>query len=232
MYACRDGHASVVQLLLEHKAAYDLQDQNGWTAIQYGSSFPQIVSLLESAVIRDKGLWHLFPPSLMEEFSAKFPNFYLDLCSYLAKYGDSPSSSSRQETGAPLTPTDSESPKRAFKTLTMESFYSDFSDIRPAFDPSLLFQCVRSQDPAHLQFLLDQQHSVTLAANSTEDPPNGLSLLLAALKHRPLDFEKIEKLVHILVAAGADMKALDPVSQKTCLHFLLEVPCFRFYSFY
>ena len=218
MYACRDGHSPVVKLLLENKASYDLEDQNGWTAIQYGQSFPQVVNLLESAVIRDKGLWHLFPPALMEEFSLKFPNFYLDLCSYLAKYGDSPG-----ETVA--SPSDSASPKQRSKALTMESFSSDFFDIRPmTVDTTMmLFQCIKDQNPDQLKTLLAQQHSETEAANSKESSSQGLPILLAALRYRPMKFEKLEKMCHILVASGANVKAVDPETKKSCLHFLLEV---------
>jgi hypothetical protein len=142
----------------------------------------------------------------------------LDLCSYLAKYGDStvasPSDSARVA-----------SPKQRSKALTMESFSSNFFDIRPTTVDTtmMLFQCIKDQNPDQLKTLLAQQHSETEAANSKESSSQGLPILLAALRYRPMEFEKLEKMCHILVASGANVKAVDPETKKTCLHFLLEV---------
>jgi hypothetical protein len=57
MYACRDGHAHVVEILLAHCASYDMKDQNGWTASQYGQNFPDVVAILEQSAVKRRGVW-------------------------------------------------------------------------------------------------------------------------------------------------------------------------------
>ena len=57
MYAARDGHTHVAEFLLSRNASFEIQDKNGWTAIQYGQNFPRIVALLEDAIIKKKGIW-------------------------------------------------------------------------------------------------------------------------------------------------------------------------------
>ena len=55
MYAARDGHESTVSLLLKYNADIFVTDQNDWTALKYASSFPTIMHILESEMIKRKG---------------------------------------------------------------------------------------------------------------------------------------------------------------------------------
>ncbi|RUS13844.1 ankyrin repeat-containing domain protein, partial [Jimgerdemannia flammicorona] len=50
MYAAREGHLPVVHTLLKHGAAPDLTDRTGWSSVQYGQDFPEIVRVLEAAL--------------------------------------------------------------------------------------------------------------------------------------------------------------------------------------
>jgi ankyrin repeat protein len=61
MYAARDGHVDVVEILLKANASYEAKDLNGWTAAQFGQKFPDIVSLLEKSVVDHKGVWVCCP---------------------------------------------------------------------------------------------------------------------------------------------------------------------------
>jgi len=60
MYAARDGHTHVVYTLLEYNADPDMIDANGWTALQYGQSFPEIVKSLQSASRQKAGIWVMY----------------------------------------------------------------------------------------------------------------------------------------------------------------------------
>lgn len=53
----RDGHVAVVKELLTFKARYDMVDSNGWTAIQYGQNYPEVVQVLEATAVRKEGVW-------------------------------------------------------------------------------------------------------------------------------------------------------------------------------
>lgn len=55
MYAVRDGHVAVVQELLSKHASIELQDNNGWKAIQYGKKFPDIIRMLEENSLQKIG---------------------------------------------------------------------------------------------------------------------------------------------------------------------------------
>ncbi|KAF9952998.1 hypothetical protein BGZ65_004927, partial [Modicella reniformis] len=50
MYAARDRHMNVVKTLLRHGATPDLTDSNGWSSIQYGQMYPEIVQLFEETL--------------------------------------------------------------------------------------------------------------------------------------------------------------------------------------
>ncbi|KAG0219717.1 hypothetical protein B0O80DRAFT_430674 [Mortierella sp. GBAus27b] len=64
MYAARDRHMAVVKTLLRHNASPDLTDNNGWSSIQYGQSYPEIVQMFEEALRckRPEVLHMLTPP--------------------------------------------------------------------------------------------------------------------------------------------------------------------------
>ncbi|ORX92853.1 ankyrin, partial [Basidiobolus meristosporus CBS 931.73] len=47
MYAARDGHENIVQLLLEYGAKVDTVDCNAWSSLQYSRAYPGITRLLE-----------------------------------------------------------------------------------------------------------------------------------------------------------------------------------------
>ena len=146
----------------------------------------------------------------MSDISIKYPSFYLDLSSYLARYGDvekdelplesttipeqAPSSVMIGEEALPVIP-----PKR--------------------FNPDALFAAVTENDPIALKAILDKN---AVAANVIE-PSCNQPILLYTLRRRPLRFPNIETLVKLLVIAGSDVTAIDTQSQKSALHFLLEV---------
>ncbi|KAF9359189.1 hypothetical protein BGX34_008509 [Mortierella sp. NVP85] len=50
MYAARDKHMAVVKTLLRHGASPDLTDSNGWSSIQYGQMYPEIVQMFEETL--------------------------------------------------------------------------------------------------------------------------------------------------------------------------------------
>ncbi|KAI9226872.1 MAG: ankyrin repeat-containing domain protein [Piptocephalis tieghemiana] len=49
MYAARDGHLQVCQLLLSHGASPLLTDRSGWSAFRHGQDFPLIIEAFQKA---------------------------------------------------------------------------------------------------------------------------------------------------------------------------------------
>ncbi|KAI1297033.1 hypothetical protein EDD11_007256, partial [Mortierella claussenii] len=63
MYAARDRHMSVVKTLLRHGASPDLTDSNGWSSIQYGQMYPEIVQMFEETLrCKRPEVLHLLTP--------------------------------------------------------------------------------------------------------------------------------------------------------------------------
>ncbi|KAF9961476.1 hypothetical protein BGZ72_003541 [Mortierella alpina] len=63
MYAARDRHMSVVKTLLRHGASPDQTDSNGWSSIQYGQMYPEIVQLFEETLrCKRPEVLHLLTP--------------------------------------------------------------------------------------------------------------------------------------------------------------------------
>ncbi|KAF9211059.1 hypothetical protein BGZ59_008573 [Podila verticillata] len=72
MYAARDRHMAVVKTLLRHGASPDQTDSNGWSSIQYGQMYPEIVQMFEEALRckRPEVLHLLTPPESPQPRSA------------------------------------------------------------------------------------------------------------------------------------------------------------------
>ncbi|CAO3574021.1 unnamed protein product [Mortierella alpina] len=63
MYAARDRHMPVVKTLLRHGASPDQTDSNGWSSIQYGQMYPEIVQLFEETLrCKRPEVLHLLTP--------------------------------------------------------------------------------------------------------------------------------------------------------------------------
>ncbi|KAF9094453.1 hypothetical protein BGX23_002116 [Mortierella sp. AD031] len=63
MYAARDRHMAVVTTLLRHGASPDQTDSNGWSSIQYGQSYPEIVQMFEETLrCKRPEVLHLLTP--------------------------------------------------------------------------------------------------------------------------------------------------------------------------
>ncbi|KAG0295097.1 hypothetical protein BGZ98_001517 [Dissophora globulifera] len=63
MYAARDRHMPVVKTLLRHGASPDLTDSNGWSSIQYGQMYPEIVQMFEETLrCKRPEVLHLLTP--------------------------------------------------------------------------------------------------------------------------------------------------------------------------
>ncbi|KAF9430706.1 hypothetical protein BGZ94_004697 [Podila epigama] len=63
MYAARDRHMAVVKTLLRHGASPDQTDSNGWSSIQYGQMYPEIVQMFEEALrCKRPEVLHLLTP--------------------------------------------------------------------------------------------------------------------------------------------------------------------------
>ncbi|KAF9139468.1 hypothetical protein BGX30_007906 [Mortierella sp. GBA39] len=63
MYAARDRHMAVVTTLLRHGASPDQTDNNGWSSIQYGQMYPEIVQLFEETLrCKRPEVLHLLTP--------------------------------------------------------------------------------------------------------------------------------------------------------------------------
>ncbi|KAL7753065.1 hypothetical protein RI367_001517 [Sorochytrium milnesiophthora] len=52
MYAARDNHVRVLQLLLRYKASPEKRDINGWSALEYGYKYDSARELLENSIKR------------------------------------------------------------------------------------------------------------------------------------------------------------------------------------
>ncbi|KAF9291691.1 hypothetical protein BGZ68_002715 [Mortierella alpina] len=63
MYAARDRHMPVVKTLLRHGASPDQTDSNGWSSIQYGQMYSEIVQLFEETLrCKRPEVLHLLTP--------------------------------------------------------------------------------------------------------------------------------------------------------------------------
>ncbi|KAI8597875.1 hypothetical protein EDD21DRAFT_407267 [Dissophora ornata] len=63
MYAARDRHMAAVRTLLRHGASPDLTDGNGWSSIQYGQMYPEIVQMFEETLrCKRPEVLHLLTP--------------------------------------------------------------------------------------------------------------------------------------------------------------------------
>ncbi|KAG0376170.1 hypothetical protein BGX24_008186, partial [Mortierella sp. AD032] len=63
MYAARDRHKAVVTTLLRHGASPDQTDCNGWSSIQYGQAYPEIVQMFEETLrCKRPEVLHLLTP--------------------------------------------------------------------------------------------------------------------------------------------------------------------------
>ncbi|KAF9908507.1 hypothetical protein EC991_009771 [Linnemannia zychae] len=63
MYAARDRHMAVVTTLLRHGASPDQTDSNGWSSIQYGQMYPEIVQMFEETLrCKRPEVLHLLTP--------------------------------------------------------------------------------------------------------------------------------------------------------------------------
>ncbi|GJJ77413.1 uncharacterized protein EMPS_09772 [Entomortierella parvispora] len=63
MYAARDRHMAVVKTLLRHGASPDQTDSNGWSSIQYGQAYPEIVQMFEETLrCKRPEVLHLLTP--------------------------------------------------------------------------------------------------------------------------------------------------------------------------
>ncbi|KAG0267584.1 hypothetical protein BG011_002892 [Mortierella polycephala] len=63
MYAARDRHMAVVKTLLRHGASPDQTDSNGWSSIQYGQMYPEIVQMFEETLrCKRPEVLHLLTP--------------------------------------------------------------------------------------------------------------------------------------------------------------------------
>ncbi|KAG0215925.1 hypothetical protein BGX28_007151 [Mortierella sp. GBA30] len=63
MYAARDRHMAVVKTLLRHGASPDQTASNGWSSIQYGQMYPEIVQMFEETLrCKRPEVLHLLTP--------------------------------------------------------------------------------------------------------------------------------------------------------------------------
>ncbi|KAF9133431.1 hypothetical protein BGW39_009742 [Mortierella sp. 14UC] len=63
MYAARDRHMAVVTTLLRHGASPDQTDSNGWSSIQYGQMYPEVVQMFEETLrCKRPEVLHLLTP--------------------------------------------------------------------------------------------------------------------------------------------------------------------------
>ncbi|KAF9976137.1 hypothetical protein BGZ73_009112 [Actinomortierella ambigua] len=238
MYAARDRHMSVVKTLLRYGASPDQTDSNGWSSIQYGQMYPEIVQMFEEALRckRPEVLQLLTPPespepspALPPERSSKnktplppslsqslirYPLYYSKLSSLLSSLPSN--NSDNNGNGGP-------------GSLSMQSHIKSSADAVQAQQMQktthlALLEAIRLGDHLSLQSLLmapparaDAQNGPSsVALVNHHDPQTGLTPLHHALRTRPLPSLETVK---ILYQAGADMNAQSHYG-RTALHHL------------
>ncbi|KAG0224749.1 hypothetical protein BGW42_004886 [Actinomortierella wolfii] len=237
MYAARDRHMSVVKTLLRYGASPDQTDSNGWSSIQYGQMYPEIVQMFEEALRckRPEVLQLLTPPespepspTLPPERSGKrkpplpptlsqslvrYPLYYSKLSSLLSSL---PSNNSDNNGNGP-------------GSLSMHSQIRSSADAVQIQQMQktthlALLEAIRLGDHLSLQSLLmappargdNQNGPSSIALVNHHDPQTGLTPLHHALRTRPLPSLETVK---ILYQAGADMNAQSHYG-RTALHHL------------
>ncbi|KAF9431905.1 hypothetical protein BGZ76_011537 [Entomortierella beljakovae] len=227
MYAARDRHMSVVKILLDHDASPDLTDSNGWSSIQYGQMYPEIVQMFEAALRcrRPEVMPLLTPPEsplhqtnvssldrsadgssnavlphALSQSLVQYPLYYSKLSSLLSSH--------------PVTQTSSSSVDSASLQQIHRATHSELLD------------AIRLGDYMLLQSLLipppienNSNNTGSIALVNHHDPQTGLTPLHHALKARPLPSMEIIK---VLYQAGADMNAQSHYG-RTALHHLCRV---------
>ncbi|KAF9167526.1 hypothetical protein DFQ26_004298 [Actinomortierella ambigua] len=237
MYAARDRHMSVVKTLLRYGASPDQTDSNGWSSIQYGQMYPEIVQMFEEALrCKRPEVLHLLtppespepspslppernsknkaplPPSLSQSL-VRYPLYYSKLSSLLSSL---PSFNSDNNGNGP-------------GSLSMQSHIKSSADAVQAQQMQktthlALLEAIRLGDHLSLQSLLmapparaDAQNGPSsVALVNHHDPQTGLTPLHHALRTRPLPSLETVK---ILYQAGADMNAQSHYG-RTALHHL------------
>jgi hypothetical protein len=147
----------------------------------------------------------------MTELSTNYPEFYLNLSSYLANY----SNEAQQQIGGQKQLADV-SLQVSFPTEKYEESLRNAS-IQPDFVQEFE-RAIRQLDFLSIQKLL-REHSF----ENFNTFMNGKPVLLFLLAQRPLMFPEITSLVKLLVRAGAQVNVYDKETQKSCLHLLLQV---------
>ncbi|KAF8985043.1 hypothetical protein BGZ46_006175 [Entomortierella lignicola] len=233
---------SVVKTLLDHDASPDLTDSNGWSSIQYGQMYPEIVQMFEAALrCKRPEVMHLLTPSesplprttvsstldrsadgstntalpyALSQSLVRYPLYYSKLSSLLSSH--------------PVAQTNTNSAR-----LNSENALSQQIQ-RPTH--AELLEAIKLGDFMLLQSLLMPPASMNEsnitnsnnggnsnnAGNATfthvnhHDPQTGLTPLHHALRTRPLPSMETVK---ILYQAGADMNAQSHYG-RTALHHL------------
>lgn len=145
----------------------------------------------------------------MNELSSKYPSFYLDLSSYLSKYGGE---------SAPVVSQQTTIAEDSASEIDEDILLSE--NMQQKLNAESVFRALNASDVQALKNIMDQ-HSVPEVAN-IEEPSSGLSPLLYTLRQRPLQFPQVETIIQVLVSSGADLTVADPKTGKSALHFILE----------
>ncbi|KAF9999494.1 hypothetical protein BGZ79_006885 [Entomortierella chlamydospora] len=240
----RDRHMAVVKCLLDHDASPDLTDSNGWSSIQYGQMYPEIVQMFEAALrCKRPEVMHLLTPPdsprprstvsaldrsadgssnaalpyALSQSLVRFPLYYSKLSSLLSSH--------------PVAQTNGAS-TGSINGAKPASEGTPSQQIRRATHAEML-EAIKLGDYMLLQSLLMAPPSMNdntntnggnsgnggngnLALVNYHDPQTGLTPLHHALRTRPLPSMETVK---ILYQAGADMNAQSHYG-RTALHHL------------
>ncbi|KAF9358248.1 hypothetical protein BGX26_002183 [Mortierella sp. AD094] len=241
----RDRHMPVVKTLLDHDASPDLTDSNGWSSIQYGQMYPEIVQMFEAALrCKRPEVMHLLTPPesplprsavssldrsadgssnaalpyALSQSLVRYPLYYSKLSSLLSSH--------------PVAQTNGASTGGSTNGARLASEGALSQKIQRTTHAELL-EAIKLGDYMLLQSLLMAPPSMNDNINTNggnsgnggngsfalvnhHDPQTGLTPLHHALRTRPLPSMETVK---ILYQAGADMNAQSHYG-RTALHHL------------
>ncbi|KAJ3222890.1 Nuclear factor NF-kappa-B p105 subunit [Clydaea vesicula] len=198
----RDGHIEVVKVLLDFGARHDIKDVNGWLAVQYAQTYPQVVQILQSEKCKSSLVSQLFNKDLSNELLRKFPKFHRALGSCINSYAVD----LKLEHEVPL----------IGKVLNSTNLKLDnLKQTRIS-----IFVFIKNYDFLGLLKLLNTTSEFDL--NYT-DISSGLTPLQYAARIRPLKKES-EKIIKLLVSKNINLNIQNSRSGKTALHYLIKDP--------
>ncbi|KAF9112109.1 hypothetical protein BGX27_003958 [Mortierella sp. AM989] len=243
MYAGK--HMSVVKTLLDHDASPDLTDSNGWSSIQYGQMYPEIVQMFEAALrCKRPEVMHLLTPPesplprstvssldrsadgssnaalpyALSQSLVRYPLYYSKLSSLLSSH---PVIQTNANGAGGTTNGTKSASEGALSQQIKRTTHAELLEAIKLGDymllQSLLMVPPTMNDSSNMNCGNGSSGGAgTIALVNHHDPQTGLTPLHHALRTRPLPSMETVK---ILYQAGADMNAQSHYG-RTALHHL------------